>query len=113
GDKIRNGEMCLMPNCGNHRNLRSEDRTRECLIVECSQIFERAASASDHDDVHFARFVEVANTGDHLRGCCFALDLCGINQQARTCVSAPHDVEHVVDGGATRRSNDADASRKC
>src|SRR5581483_5538340 len=46
GDKIRNGEMCLMPNCGNHRNLRSEDRTRECLIVECSQIFERAASAS-------------------------------------------------------------------
>src|SRR5690348_8385497 len=68
-DKIRNREVCLVPNCGNDRNLRSEYRARESLIVECSQIFERAASARDHDDVHFARFVEIANTGDHFGGC--------------------------------------------
>src|SRR5580704_1562482 len=49
GNKIRNGEIALVADAGNHGDFRCDDRTNNHFFVEGPQIFERAASTRDDD----------------------------------------------------------------
>src|SRR5437879_12323214 len=47
GDEVCDGEVDLMPDCRDHRNVRLVDRTCHCFFVECPEVFDRATAATD------------------------------------------------------------------
>src|SRR4029079_11966004 len=46
-DEIRNGEIDLVPNRRNDRNIRSENRPRHHFFIESPQILQRYTAATD------------------------------------------------------------------
>src|SRR5277367_834493 len=60
GDKIRNREISLVPDRGDDWQLGCRDRACQKFAVERREVFECSAAPGQHDDVNFARAVEVA-----------------------------------------------------
>ena len=48
-------EVGLVPNGGDHRNLRRRNRARQSFVVERKQVFERTAAPRHDDHVHITR----------------------------------------------------------
>ena len=75
GNKVADGEIGLVADGGDDRNLGRGNGARQTFIVEGEQVFERTAAASHDDDIDLSVPVEVAHTGAHLGGGNVALHL--------------------------------------
>ena len=61
GDEVADGEIGLVPDGGDDRDLGSGDHARQAFIIEGEEVLEGAAAARDDDDIHFAVPIEVAD----------------------------------------------------
>ena len=61
GDEVRDREVGLVADRGDHRNAAGVDRARDRLLVERPQILQRAAAARDDDDVDVGDRLQLAD----------------------------------------------------
>ena len=59
-DEVGDGEIRFVADAGDHGNERRRNRARNDLFVECPQIFERAAAASEDQHVREFDAIEIA-----------------------------------------------------
>jgi hypothetical protein len=109
--EIGNREVGFMPDAGHDRDLAGPDRSCNRLVVECPQVFQAAAAAGDNDDVAGPVRIEEFDAGDDFVHGAGALDGGGIDADVCVGETAAEDLQEVVDGGAFRRGDDADARR--
>src|SRR6266700_196255 len=112
GDKVSNGEIGLMADGRDHRDRGRGDSPSEFFVVERRQVFQRAAAASDDNDVNISSAVEILDSGSNLRGRGFTLHLRRINENTNALMPPGKDIQHVVKRSSARRGHKADAARQ-
>src|SRR5262249_44729677 len=75
GDKVADGEVHFVTNCGDHRLFRPDDGTRDAFFIEWPQVFHRPATTRDDDDIDIRRPAEVIDAFHHLNRCAVTLNL--------------------------------------
>src|SRR5690242_17529720 len=109
-DKIRYGEIDLVPHCRNHRNVRSENRPRDDFFVESPQILQGSAAAADDNDIDGAQLIEIVNTtGNFSRGA-VTLDFHRPNYNPPVGVAVIDDAQHIAQSSAAIRGYNPDGS---
>ena len=83
GNKIRDGEIALVADAGNHRNFRCGDRAHNYFFVEGPQIFKRASAARDYDYFYGFHSIEMLERGYNFARCELTLDLHGVQHHMR------------------------------
>jgi len=113
GDVVCDGVVDLVADGGDDGELRGDDGAGEELVVEAGEVFERASSAGDEDEVDLIGMaIEVADAGGDAGRALFALHDGGVDEEVEAGVAAADDVDDVADGGAVGRGDDADALRE-
>src|SRR6185437_10004522 len=75
--------------------------------------FDRAAAASENDDIDEpGAFVEVADSGSDRGAAGCALHGCRVDEQVEAGVAAASDVDDIADDRSGGRGNDAHAARE-
>src|SRR5207245_8712112 len=110
--EVGDREVDLVADAGDHRGLRGDDRARDDLLVEGPEVLERAAAPADDDHVDVAERVQVGDAVGDLAGGALTLDPDGPDDDVKVAEAAADDAQHVADGGAGRRGDDADLPRK-
>ena len=122
GHKVADGEVDLVPNGRDDRQRGVEDRARHHLFVKGPQVLQAAAAAGDEDQVNrrspiansqlsSVEFVEQPNgRSDFLRRA-IALHAAGRQDDLQRGIAAFDHVQHVANGGARGRGDQADALR--
>src|SRR5262245_6395061 len=108
GDEVGDREVHLVAHRRHHRYLRTGDGSRDDLLVESREIFDRPAAAADDDDVDIAQRVEIAERPRDVLGGAVALHLAGRDHDRELAETAPDDAKYVLDRRAGRRGADAD-----
>ena len=109
--EVNDREVSFMAHRGDDRDLRARHRACEPLMVECSEIFGRAASTSHNDDVHIAGLIEVSNARSDFDSRTFALHLRGVDQNVGSVMSPMKDVQNIAQGSSLGRRHDSNAPR--
>ncbi len=112
GHKIGDGEIGFVSHAGDHRHSGSGNRAGDSFLVECPEVFERAAAAGE--DHHVGEFgaIEIAQARDDFAGRSFALHFYGIELDVNIREAALEDAENISNRRSGGRSDDADAARQ-
>jgi hypothetical protein len=110
GDKIGDGEIGFVAYAGNYGNFGGGDGADNFFFIENPEIFERAATARDYQDVYDFSTIEELNSADNFRGGAIALDAHGVQSQMHVAEAAAQDANDIANGGAARRGDEADAA---
>ncbi len=112
GDEVGNGEVGLVAHCRNHGKPARRNRARDLLAVEGGEVFKRAATARDNNEIDEIRGIQLGQGGFNLSWCIFALDGDRREQDIEAGVAAIDDVQKVADHRARGRSDNAHRSRE-
>ena len=112
GHEIGDGHIRLMSHRRDHRHRAGRNRARYGLLVEGPQVFERSAAAPHDHQFRPLRAAEVLDAAADLLHRSFALHQRREDADMQPGKAARENLEHVGDGGAARRGDDADAPRK-
>ena len=113
GYKVGNGEVGLVADGGDDRELGGGNGVGEEFGIKGGEVFERAAAAGDDNEVSVAGAVEISDAGRDFSGSGFSLNKRGVDEDVEAGVAAIHDIKEIADDSAGRRGNDADAVREC
>ena len=112
GHEIGDGDVGLVAHGGNHRHGAGGDGARHGLFVEGPEIFQRAAAAAHDDQVRPPGAAEIFDAAADFFHRALALHQRGEEADVQAREAARENLDHVGDGGAARRGDDADAPRK-
>ena len=129
GDEIADGEIDLMAHCRNDRQGRFKDGPSHGFLVESPEVLQataapghqeqvqskfdrrtRAGSGSRSDDLAVV-LVQQADGGGDFNGGAVPLNTASGEQQFQGRIATPDHVQDIVQRGALRRGDDADALR--
>ena len=91
------------------RNGASGDRAHDVFLVEGPEVFERAATARQDQDIDELLAVEILDRRFDFAGRAFALHADGIDDEMEIGEAAAQDAHNVAHGRAARRGDQADA----
>ena len=100
GDKVGYCHIRLVPDGGNHRNFRLEDRPGHTLVVEGPQILDGPAAAPRDDKVGDTMLVGVPDRADDLWRRFHPLDAHRQHDDFRQRPALSKYSDHIADGGA-------------
>src|SRR2546425_96877 len=121
--KISDSEIGLMAHRGNDRDCRSANSPRHFLRVESQKIFSRATAATDDQNVNrivraacgerlLVMLIDETDRAGNITAGAFALYSRRRKQHVHRSGPARDYIQNITYGGAGRRSNYADATRK-
>src|SRR6266851_1667474 len=110
GNEIGDSEIGFVADAGDDGNFGSGDGARHEFFVEGPQVFHRAATAREDENVHEFLLIEEFQGLDDFFGGALALDAHGIENEMNILETAAKDADDVADGGAFWGSDEADAA---
>ena len=112
GNKIRDREIHFMAHGADDGQRAVGDSARQLLVVECPQVFERAATTADDQHVAFIPANGGLERVDQFAGRRIALHSCRVNNDRHGRETACQHAEDVANGCATGRCYEADTLRQ-
>ncbi len=112
GGKIGQGEIGLVAHPADHGGLRGDDGAHHAFVVEGPQVFQRAAAAGDEDHIRRTGAVKRRQGADDGRRSFIALHRGRREQDLGQRVAPPQGVEHILQGRAGGRGDQADSARE-
>ena len=112
GGEVSDTDVGFMANAGNDRNLAGENGPRHPFFIKGPQVFQRAATPHQQQYVAVLSFRSQTDcSGNRWRGA-ISLHRHRVEQHRQGGKPAPQHVQHVLEGGTARRSDDADPARE-
>ena len=108
GDEVGDGHIALVPDGRNNRHGTARNGTRDALLVECPEVFNRAAAAPDDDDVDAGDTPDRPQPRRNIRSGVVSLHAHRANDEMRVRVAAAEHFDDVANGRAVERRHDAD-----
>jgi hypothetical protein len=102
-----------MPNCRNDGHWRGDDRSRDDLLIEGPEIFDRPTAPADDHHVDTWHPYDVGEPARDIGRSSLALDARWTNHQMRVRVAPAEHFDDVLDRGAVERSHDPDFAGEC
>jgi len=112
GDQVQQGRVALVADRGDDGRAGVRDGAHEALVGEGEEVFDRAATARDDDDVDLVHGVQFEEGAAHLGHAVIALhgDLADLKARARPAVRRVDD--HVVLRFRVAAADQADCARQ-
>src|SRR5262245_51740960 len=106
GDEIGNRDISFMSDRGNRRYWTARDRTRRDLLVECPQIFNRAATTPDDYYIDPGNLADRGHCAGYVDRRTFALHSRGTNDDVHVRIAPPQYLNDVANRCAFERRDD-------
>ena len=98
-----------MAHGGDHRDIRRGDRSGDDFFVERPEVFDRSSPAPRNDCFDFSMAIEPLDRRDDFPRRLGALHAARRDIDFQVREPPPQDIQHVAQGGARRRSDNADS----
>ena len=108
--EIGEGSVGLVADAGHDGDGEAEDSAHNALIVEGGEVSGGAAAADNEGEIERIVACESSQGGDDAGGRLVTLDEGGGDDELGEGPAAGEDIAHVLNGGAGRRGDDADAA---
>src|SRR5665213_1718187 len=111
GNQVRDRDIYLVTDTGDHRHSCISDRTCYSLVVERPQVFAATAASPDDEHVYLTKTTDSLNRSDNLRWCIHPLHRRGAHDEAHMRRTSANHRNHVAQRSTVGTRDHPDAHR--